>query len=564
MSTETHVFFRGKLPSKAALARAMKELGFPFSIKTATGSLEKQSGFMPMLFGRDETGVEFDVFAEHSAVEEFADAGVDQTFERRASFRWSGDFQEAVAGMCGAAALAKLVNGVVFDEAENRLLSVDEAIALARRNLQQLQPRETVSRPGTRPVDIKRYLKPLLKQRSDLVLIGRRLIIRPVRHLLRGVFLDRTSDKYQFRLFRYIEPLFTGSDGVGRDGHYFSPICEVWQPHFEPLLFECLDDIFDYVGAMETLDDFARAVAPSGKYTALCVAAFALSGQKDRAAELVDEVEKTDDGRERSWISEQRRFLARTTADICNEFHAAEALMAKTLKLGKAWEPSSFPVEITEVERIAKSAEPQFITTPWVARSPGLIEEVPDRPGEVRFATLAFQRQGRFLLFAPLTRQEAEERHQSRQDYVLATRLFSGVLLLLRHYTGWSPYDPEPPRNPAYVPRREFYLEAYGSLGRLRTEFSELFDQRGIVKMWTMSNYAPVNGRDVWYSHINIEDRKKNIYDHRRSFNGGRFLLLTDSDVSLCQFDTPPFGEFNDLWRRVETYLENEGFGRFS
>ena len=52
-------------------------------------------------------------------------------------------------------------------------------------------------RPGTRPSDIKRYLKPLLQQRSDLVLVGRRLIIRPVRHLLRGAFLDRTSDKYR-------------------------------------------------------------------------------------------------------------------------------------------------------------------------------------------------------------------------------------------------------------------------------------------------------------------------------------------------------------------------------
>ncbi len=36
--------------------------------------------------------------------------------------------------MCAAAALAKLVNGVVFDEAEDRLLSVDEATALAKRN----------------------------------------------------------------------------------------------------------------------------------------------------------------------------------------------------------------------------------------------------------------------------------------------------------------------------------------------------------------------------------------------------------------------------------------------
>jgi hypothetical protein len=77
MSMETHVFFRGKLPTKAALSRAMKELGFPFSITPSTGSLEQQSGFMPMKRRGEETGVEFDVYSDHAAVEEFADVGVD-------------------------------------------------------------------------------------------------------------------------------------------------------------------------------------------------------------------------------------------------------------------------------------------------------------------------------------------------------------------------------------------------------------------------------------------------------------------------------------------------------
>ena len=45
--------------------------------------------------------------------------------------------------MCGAAALAKLVDGVVFDEAENRLLSVEDAIAVARANLKQSRRRRS-------------------------------------------------------------------------------------------------------------------------------------------------------------------------------------------------------------------------------------------------------------------------------------------------------------------------------------------------------------------------------------------------------------------------------------
>ena len=79
----------------------------------ATGSLEQQARFMPMKRRGEETGVEFDVYSDHTAVEEFADVGVDASFERRASLRWSGDFQEAGAGMSAAATLAKLMNGVV-------------------------------------------------------------------------------------------------------------------------------------------------------------------------------------------------------------------------------------------------------------------------------------------------------------------------------------------------------------------------------------------------------------------------------------------------------------------
>jgi len=61
-----------------------------------------------------------------------------------------------------------------------------------------------------------------------LVLIGRMLIIRPIRHILRGVFFDRTSDKYRFKIRPYLKllggPYFDGFDFV-------RGACEVWQPH---------------------------------------------------------------------------------------------------------------------------------------------------------------------------------------------------------------------------------------------------------------------------------------------------------------------------------------------
>jgi hypothetical protein len=565
MSTETHVFFRGKLPTKAALSRAMKELGFPFAIKPATGSLEQQSGFMPMLLRREKTGVEFDVYNDHSAVGEFTNEGVDPSFERRASFRWGGDFQEAVAGMCAAAALAKLMNGVVFDEAENKLLPVDDAIALARRNLETLLQPEVKLRFGTRPADIKRYLKPLLRQRNDLALLGRRLIIRPVRHLLRGVFFDRTSDKYEFRLWRYIGPLFAGAEGAGYDDYIYSPISRVWEPDFEPLLFESLaEDLFDYVGKITTLDDFARVVEAGRKYHTMAVTTFVLSGRPERAAELVNEIERSDDGRWQSWISDQRTLLARDIESVCAEFRAKEAETAKRLNLGDIWEPVPFGAELHEAQRTTRCAEPPFAKAPWVSRPQGLVEEAPERPGEVRFAKAEVWRNDRVIMLVPLTHEAAKEMHRTRQDYVLTTRLPGGNLLVLRHRTGWSPYNPEQPRNPDYVPGREFRLQVYGSLGRLQATFDEDSENTDVVEIRKVSVFDRTTGDEVWYAYNSFTEREKSIYDDRDNREGRVRQTFTDSDIALCKFEAPPFGEYADLWRRVEKYLENEGFGEFT
>src|SRR5215470_14539617 len=121
MSIEMHVFFHGKLPGKAALTRAMKDLD------------------------------------------------VDRRFDRSANFRWGGDEAEMVCGLCAGAALAKLVDGVFFDTEEGRLLTPDEAISMARETFKNVVKPTPIKEPGTRPTDIKRYLKPLLELRSDLV-----------------------------------------------------------------------------------------------------------------------------------------------------------------------------------------------------------------------------------------------------------------------------------------------------------------------------------------------------------------------------------------------------------
>jgi hypothetical protein len=516
------------------------------------------------------------VFGDHAAVEEFADAGVDASFERRASFRWGSDFEEAVAGMCAAAALARLVDGVVFDEAEDKLLTVDEAIALARQNLATLAQPKPAERMGTRPADIKRYLEPLLRQRDDLVLIGRMLVIRPVRHLVRGVFFGRRGHPHLFDITRsvdspflsrrgpYIDPVSLGGAPRSRRGDeiYARP---VWDPLFQTLLFDTLaEDVFEDVGALTTLDDFERRLERDSATTGRVQTLVAM-GQPERARQLVDEIERSQEDRTswQQWATEQRAFLERDIASICAEFHTREAQGMKELKLERIWEPAPFPVEAPATERATRCAERPFATTPWAPRPPGLAQEMPERPGEIRFARESHARMDRRVLRLPLTREQAEEAHRLRENYVFATRLPDGGLLTLDHSTGWSSHDPLVRKDPGFVPPRELFLTIGGFPDVLLVDFKEDWDERGAMKMFMVRIIDAKSGNWKWNAFNDVKRRQKGI----RRYNGRKDHYedrpMSESDVALCRFDEPPFGEFNDLLQRACRFLQNEGYGPY-
>ena len=568
MSTETHVFFRGKLPTRAALSRAMKELGFPFSITPSTGSLERQSGFMPMKLRGEETGVEFDVYSDRAAVEEFADVGVDAGFERRASLRWGGDFQEAVAGMSAAAALAKLMNGVVFDEAEDRLLSADDAIAVARKNLQELVKPEDAKHPGTRPADLKRYLKPLLKQRSDLVLIGRLLIIRPVRHIVRGVFFDRTSDKYEFRVYRYVHPLWLDNCNYFRAQVQRFADWHVWDAiYFKPLLFDVLaEDVFAQLGTLTTLEacnDDRGDNREVGFGPEFGISALILAGRRERAAELI-EMERRRAGGVRyneNWFARQEELLARDIASLCADLRSREKKVASCLQLGDAWEPAPFAVEVPGTERARTSDEPLFSTEPWIPRPPGLVAEPPAQPGEVRFARGILRRRGAVILFVPLTRDEAEEKHRTRQDYALATRRPDE-----KSACGASPDRVESGRpraapKPGILPAQELSCRsARPARDAYRTRRStKTLSERDTLRMQSTHVYDEVRDHEIWYTHNNVTERTIAIYDKRGAQRAYNEAADDRCRIRPLQIRRPEFEDFDELWRRVEAFLQMEG-----
>jgi hypothetical protein len=580
MSMETHVFFRGRLPGKAALSRAMKELGFPFSIPGATGSLERQSGFMPMKFRGEETGVELDLYGDHDAVEEFADAGVDRSFERRASFRWGGDFQEAVAGMCAAAALAKLVDGVVFDEAENRLLTVDRAIEVARNNLQDLpKPRKARSPRG--PTVLKRILAPLFAKRDDLVLVDRLLLIRPVRHLIRGALLRWHERGTWCGVAPYIRPLYQPSELFLEDAVMSAAVDD---PDFPPMLFDRLaTKILGPVGEIASIEDFIAsswgkrlwptALLPSillargieaaeayrapfeaceGDVLAQAKARLSATDRRDRFAKSMRRLEVKSAEEAIAATKKWAAFLAGGNAAVFANYREWEAKVAKGFKIQDAWEPTPFPVELPAATRHSGSADPVFSPKPWLEFPDTWRQKPPDKPGEVRFARDWWHVNDPVTLLHPITREQAEKRHRDLEYYVLATRLPQRQLMIL----SYSVFDRE-----TKWPTVRYYLWIYGARGRhMIVDFWERHDAPGALEMRSID----IRGDKAWHSSLNFRDGQKLIHDYRPAEKSYECRKMTARDRSAYIFRLPRFGEFELLWQRISTYLSKEGYRTFA
>jgi hypothetical protein len=137
MSTEMNVFFQGELPDTAALTRTMQELGFPISFAPQHYPLEGQAGFRPMLVRGKASGTELHIDEGRDAIKEIAIPerlkDIDPRFDRSVSFRFGGNWNELLCGICAAAAVAKLVDGIVYEPQDGALWPLNHAISEARK-----------------------------------------------------------------------------------------------------------------------------------------------------------------------------------------------------------------------------------------------------------------------------------------------------------------------------------------------------------------------------------------------------------------------------------------------
>src|SRR5262249_23493700 len=158
---------------------------------------------------------------------------------------------------------------------------------------------------------------------------------------------------------------------------------------------------------------------------------------------------------------------------------------------------------------------------------------MPERTGEVLFAQFILDRGGRQILWMPLTEHDAQERHEERRSYAMSTRLVGGAVACLEHSTEWSPHDPEQPKNPAYVPRREFSLNIYGTWGRTRVWLREDVDDYGILSLSSIDIYN-ANGTDRWRAYNRFRYNEITIRGWEKGKQHYNVRSMTEADKSLC------------------------------
>jgi hypothetical protein len=132
MSMEMRVFFAGSLPTSVAVTQSMRQLGLNFTVTGRQSKFDADGGFIPLSYGNGEgvheTGVEVYLGSTRETVGELGIEGIDPNLNNEISFRWAGDALEGASAEALAAAIATLTGGVIWDDSEGVIISVEAAV----------------------------------------------------------------------------------------------------------------------------------------------------------------------------------------------------------------------------------------------------------------------------------------------------------------------------------------------------------------------------------------------------------------------------------------------------
>lgn len=220
----------------------------------------------------------------------------------------------------------------------------------------------------TTAVEVKRLIKPLLMRNSDLALVGRLLVVKPVHHILRGVFFDGSWDKNLFRPYWGVSYLFGPDSSFGPTWgeRIYRKIERSWllsDPDIGEIVCEAIErDALPIIQEIESTEAFAAFASKERfPYTALngypyrrVLVDIAL-GNFDAARTICEGL--AERRKKSNWLAEEYDFVIETLwppivagdrKALARMLHQWEAQAIKRLKLDRLWEPTPFPLELSD------------------------------------------------------------------------------------------------------------------------------------------------------------------------------------------------------------------------
>jgi hypothetical protein len=220
----------------------------------------------------------------------------------------------------------------------------------------------------TTVAQVRQVVQPLLQRNSDLALVGRLVVIKPVQHILRGVYIDRMSDPLIFRpiwaVVFLFEPRQTFSFNWGERVYRRPGSWDVSDPDTPATMAAAIEEqALPLLRPVQSIDEFVRFTTsdrfpytPLDFYELRKIFVDVARGDLD-AARSICEFLMTDRGKRKHLPLMQEEY-DRITQRLCplvaaNDrpglarlLHEFEARSAKDMKLDKIWEATPFPIEL--------------------------------------------------------------------------------------------------------------------------------------------------------------------------------------------------------------------------
>lgn len=127
---QTAYLNRAEVPARKALQLALNELGFKLTLDDAYAPFETK-GYLPCTYDGEDAG--FDLrFGEAESPSDNLSAALDGR-DVAMKFRWGGDPREQFAAVAVCAALTDKFGAVIHEPEQDKLLTLDDLRATARK-----------------------------------------------------------------------------------------------------------------------------------------------------------------------------------------------------------------------------------------------------------------------------------------------------------------------------------------------------------------------------------------------------------------------------------------------